>query len=653
MRRLFLLFLTLVCTLQVVAQSEVTWQDFIDEVSEDELVEDDGWMDRLEELEQLTTHKINLNTASREDLLQLPWLGEQQVDEIQMYIFHHRGMRDLAELMAIRSLDYRVRRFLPLFVYVDKLESQSTDNKPYTPVKQELSTLINIPLYYRAGYDKPVKDGGYAGNPLYHRLTYLLHAGKRLQAGVSMEKDAGEPFRNNKGWDAYGFHAMLQDVGCISKLVVGDYRLGFGEGLVMNTAFGMGKSTLLNQPTKGIRAKIGSDEVNYLRGTAVAMKWNDVTLTAWTSHRRLDATLNEDSTVKTIVESGLHRTATELDKKGNLGSTLAGADISWQHHGLQAGITGYYEHMHRSLEPGNQPYRQIMPQGTDFGVMGVHYGYFQHRFSLSGETAYSTQQGGIATLHRLIFRFNRQYRLGLIQRYYNPHYYSFHSSAISESGGVQNENGVMLRLEAQPLTRWTLSGYVDLFYHPWARYGINHSSQGQDVMMESQHKINKRNQWTIRYQWKHKETSSAFASHHRVRVQWNHNTLRHWDYQSSLFLHAVSKTGVAVAQRVRYTSKNEMWRMALLGTWFHTPDYDTRIYVYEPMLYRTMTFPMLSGHGVHLAGTLRWKSRDDRWTAECKYGVTRFLDRETQGSGLQEIFSPWKNDISLQMSVKI
>ena len=54
-------------------------------------------------------------------------------------------------------------------------------------------------------------------------------------------------------------------------------------------------------------------------------------------------------------------------------------------------------------------------------------------------------------------------------------------------------------------------------------------------------------------------------------------------------------------------------------------------------------------------GTLlgRWTSRDGHWRLEARYSMRRVLDASTQGSGLQTIYSPWRNDLAFQLRVKI
>ncbi|MDD7098395.1 MAG: hypothetical protein PUI13_00875, partial [Paraprevotella sp.] len=121
------------------------------------------------------------------------------------------------------------------------------------------------------------------------------------------------------------------------------------------------------------------------------------------------------------------------------------------------------------LSPGDQPYRRYYPRGNHFGSAGVHYGWKGYRIILAGETAFSTEQGftgqlpekerrggsqGVATLHRITWRPSSRYTISAVQRYYAPSYYSFQSAALSRGSRVQNENGLLLHLRAEPWDSW-------------------------------------------------------------------------------------------------------------------------------------------------------------------------------------------------------
>lgn len=639
-------------------QAALTWQEFVEELADDEYAEQVGWTEHMEELAQLAAHPLDINTATREQLGMIPFLSEEQIEEIHTYIFLHRGMRTISELMAIPSIDFRTRRYLSLFLYADPsvfARKDSTNLK--TLLKEahhEVQTRIDVPLYYRLGYSYAPKNGGYRGEPLYHNLRYRLDSKNKLSASLSAEKDQGEPFGGNGGWDHYGGHLMLRNTGCLRTAVVGDYKLGFGEGLVMNNgSFSTGKSSLMNQPSQGVRAKRGMDEVNYLRGAAATLRFGHTELTTWLSYRRLDASLNNDGTVKTIQESGLHRSLKELEQKRNLAATIMGGNVTWKQKGLHLGATGYYQHFNRTLSPGTAVYRRIHPKGRDFGIVGANYGYRHQWFTLAGETAYSTERGGWATLERASWKVNTRYTLSGSYRFYSYRYYSFHASALSENSEVQNESGATLRLDATPIGNLSITAYADFFYNPWPRYSLDHSSSGQEGSIRAEYTLKKKNRLTVRYQLKRKERSNQMELHNRLQLQYTRQQGQHWQLQSIASLHSLdqSGTGLAIAQRIRFQKKKAQFSSML--SYFHTPDYSTRIFLYEPLLTNQFQYPSLYGHGLRFAATGRYAVWKQRILIEVRYGMLRCFDRDTQGTGMQEIRSPWKNDISVQLRLRI
>ena len=71
-----------------------------------------------------------------------------------------------------------------------------------------------------------------------------------VYAGVTAEKDAGEPafaLHNGKGYDYYSFYLYLRNLRKLKTLAVGNYRLSFGQGLVMSNDFMLGKSSTIRK----------------------------------------------------------------------------------------------------------------------------------------------------------------------------------------------------------------------------------------------------------------------------------------------------------------------------------------------------------------------------------------------------------------------
>ena len=626
------------------------WDDFVEEyISDVERAEEEDLQLHLQELKELSEHPLNINTASVEDFLQLPFLSEAQIEQIHAYIYLHGQMQTLAELRLVPLIDEVTRRRLSLFVYAEP-QKEEEDKKEgiFGHLRNDFSTRIDVPLYYRVGQQKA--SGGYRGDPLYHRIRYQIGNSKHFSAGLRVEKDAGERF-----YDSYGAYAMLHDVGILQRAIVGDYRIGFGEGLVMGGSIWNSKSTPPLKTQGGIRSMTGMDETYFLRGAAVTLALGKhIRLSAFGSYRKRDATLTKEGEVQTLLTSGYHRTESEWERKRNVGSTVLGGNVGWYNKGFHLGATGYWQKFSRLLNPGTQQYRAIYPKGNSFGTAGVNYGYTRYRLSLAGETAYSIAGGGWATINRASWNISRNYVLSAVQRFYAYQYYSFYSSALSENSNAQNESGVLVHLQAEPLAGLQLTAYADFFHHPWPRYRMTHSSTGQEFMLQGVYTLSRQHALLARYQLKRKENGDLMEQHHRVKLQWTCEPSGRLRLQTTGSFHSVlGSNGFMLTQNVRCSlAKPSLSFNGQLG-WFHADDYLSRIYIQQPALYSSVSSASYYGHGMMGVLACRWQSNSGRWMLEARYSMVRYFDRDEQGTGLQAILSPWKNDLSFQMRMKI
>ena len=122
--------------------------------------------------------------------------------------------------------------------------------------------------------------------------TYCVRrSSDKLQFGITMEKDAGEPFfrKGNKyGFDFYSAHIFLQNVSVFKAIAVGDYQLSFGQGLAMNTGFAMMKpqnSVSIYKHASGLRPYSSANENNYMRGIATTINCKVLDLTLFYSYK--------------------------------------------------------------------------------------------------------------------------------------------------------------------------------------------------------------------------------------------------------------------------------------------------------------------------------------------------------------------------------
>lgn len=632
----------------VVGAQNYGWQDFLREISvsiDEELVETPEWQDYIEELQEMHEHPLNVNTATIEQLQRLPFLTDDDIEAIHAYIYLHGSMQTLSELMLIPSISTETRHKLTLFLYAE-MPTTNTRNL-FARLRQEVTARMDFPLYYRKG--ELVEKDGYRGNGLGNRMRYSLSSA-HVQFDLHTKKDAGERF-----FDSHGGAVALKDMGCLQMLVVGDYRISFGEGLVMGNGGWNVKSNPSMRRLSGLRPMTGYAETGFLRGVAATLNLNKSwQVTTFFSRRGQDATLTPEGEVKTLIASSYHRTDTECGKKHNVQATLVGGNVTWAHRSSYVGATGYYQTFSRSLNPGSETYRQIYPRGENFGVVGLHYGTRWKDFIVGGETSFSTQQKGLATLQRIAFLVNARHTLSLVQRYYNEHYYSFHASAMGESSNVQNENGVLLSWQGEPWSGWKFSSYVDFFFQRWPAYGMKHSNKGQELMGKVAFLPNQHHQLSLSYRWKSKERYNLPDPHHKVQVAWDYSAAKTWFLKVQGAIHGTTEgTGYGAQTIVGQHFEKPALRWYAVGTFVHTPSYLSRIYFYEPTLYQSVASSSLFGRCLHAALGLRWTTFKGRLMLEARYGLLRYFDREEQSSGLQTIFSPWKNDLQVLARLRL
>ena len=656
---LFALLLTLFNS-SLYAQDSLSWDDFIDDYAVDENGEA-TWSDTYETLTELHEHPLNINTATREELGQLPFLTDKQIEEIQAYIHSYGEMKTAGELLMIESLDYETRHKLMHFIYVGTVNKQkypSIDNiLKYG--KQELLASASVPFYDRKG-----DNNGYLGYKYRHSVRYSYRYGNYLKFGLVGSQGAGEPFfadKNKLGYDHYSYYLVINNMHNIKTLALGCYRLSFGLGLVINSNFSLGKvATLssLGRINRGITAHSSQSESNYFNGVAATVEVvKDITMSGYMSYRRFDGTLNKDNTLATILTSGYHRTQNEIDKKGNCSSTDFGGNINIRHKDAHIGMTAIYTILNRILKPNTSAYyRMYYPAGKQFFNGSIDYGYLCRYFIFNGEIA-TGNSGGIATLNNISIHVNKNLDLMTLQRFYSYKYSSLYSNSFSEGGSIQNESGIYVGANWRPAYEWNIMAYTDWFYFAWPRYQISESSHGCDNLISMSYKSKK---WgmEIRYRLKIKQKDNSLKTamddniQQRIRLRFNKKINNHFESQTQIDGTEVSTAshneyGYMINENIGYSRSNKFSADITYG-YFHTDSYDSRVCIYEHGLLYRFSFPSFYGEGTRLAVSVKGKVNQNM-TLIAKVGVTDYFDRDHISSGLQQINHSSQTDADIQL----
>jgi hypothetical protein len=646
------------------------WQQLLSDLSASEDFENVAWQDYEEDLEEMAQHPVNLNTATREELERMPFLTASQVEDILFYIYRYGQLKSMSELTLISSIGWYQRQLMSCFFYV-----ADDGSKPDFPSlkniaqygKHEVMGMLKVPFYERKG--DASGTGGYLGYPYKHGLRYQFRYGNSVKLGFVASQDAGEPFfggRNTMGYDFYSFYLQVKNLGRWKNITLGRYRLNAGLGLILNNDFGFGKLSALTSLGRSssciIRGHSSRSSANYLQGAAATYTLlKGLELTGFLSYRQIDATLSADGGgIKTILKTGLHRTVNEIAKQKVASNTLVGGNISYRHQGWHIGGTAFYTSFSLPLTPNKtQLYKRFAPEGNAFWNASISYGYISHRLTLSGETA-TGDCGSIATLNAASYLCSDHFTLMALHRFYSARYYSLFSNSFSEGSDVQDENGVYLGFTWIPAHHWSITAYSDFAYFAWPKYQTRESTQSWDNLVNILFQPSR--VLTVGGRFRYKDKAGTTTGRLRLyatisQKRWSAKTS--FDYTMSQAESTMKNEGdelskgYMVSEHIGWEWKWKQLKGTLRGClgYFHTSDFASRIYAYEPGLLYQMSFGSYYGEGIRYALVAR-SEIGSHLLLIAKLGTTDYFDRSHISSGLQEISRSSQTDLEIQVKWK-
>lgn len=511
--------------------------------------------------------------------------------------------------------------------------------------------MMKIPLYERKGD----VDGSYLGSKYKHWIRYQFHYSDRVKLGFTGSKDAGEPFftkGNGAGYDFYSFYFQIRKWGRLKNLTIGRYRLHEGMGLILNNDFSYGKlSTLsaLGRNSNVIRVHSSRYAANYLQGAAATVTIAPrLDLTGFVSYRKIDATLKNGG-IQTILQTGLHRTDKEMAKKDVASTFLAGGNINWRTGGFHVGATGFYNSFSLPLTPNrNLLYKRFAPVGSAFWNASIDYGYVSPKWVMQGETA-TGSCGTVATVNAMSYVFSHRFSLVALQRFYPYRYYSLYANAFSDGTDVQDESGVYIGCNWSPTDKWNVTAYTDVAYFAWPKFGTSSSTHSWDNLISVTFRPTNRLSLNTRYRYKDKQDVQT----QRIRLTASYGG-HSWSSRTQCDVSGVSEAtersfGWMACQQLSYSCR---WlRLSGMVGYFHTDDYASRIYASEPTLLYGTHFSSFFGQGMRCVLMAR-TDVGHHLTALCKWGGTKYFDRNHISSGLQQIDGSMQADVEIQVKWK-
>ncbi len=391
----------------------------------------------IEYLQFLQQHPLDLNRVTLQSLQSLLFLSPLQAKMMINERSKGGTFRSWDDFQLRMDMDEDLLRLLQQYFTIP--ERKKTKQKLI-----ELRCRFQIQSPKSSGYH----SGKYSGSPVktYERMTFSFNA--NTYGSLLFEKDPGE----NRWQDHFVGFIEKDQFYFLSKIVIGNYRIEVGQGLVFWGPYGFSKSAnpaaSVKKRATGIRGYTYADENRYLNGIAFETTYQSFSFMGFISSNYLDATLNEDGTISSLPSSGYHRTESEINHKNRLNEKLAGCRIMKSGSWGTVGFTAYQNHYTNEIKKNDLSRYRFYFQGEKNHVMGLDFDIFINQFNFSGEIARSRSQGW-ALINNGIMKFGKS-SLVLSYRRFEPDFQNLHSNGFGVSPAC-NEEGFYLAIREESL----------------------------------------------------------------------------------------------------------------------------------------------------------------------------------------------------------
>ena len=421
---------------------------------------------------------------------------------------------------------------------------------------------------------------GYVHNPQSENINdskYYLKStfspSRNLFITCIGERDANEP----RAFDFFSANVAATFDNERIKLIIGDYRHGFGQGLLFSRYgrnYGDGTGIMLHDISRV--ANTSFDETLFSRGSHITISRKWITTQVWYSYRKLDATLDESGDAVTIRDTGYHLSGSV---RNNLKEQIFGARFKTEPmNGLSCAVAGALSYYSPSLSQKEGEQNYFDPEGSMFHHLSFD-GTFRRRTSTvfiehvrEGSRDHASI-GGI-TVHK------GDVKTSLVLRYFSEGYFALRSGAFNAFGATSNEKGIYSSIQTNLPYRTKLMASVDLARTLYRRTTALLPESGQRVNVVISRPFKNYVNTLIGYRSTDKDGSGIRRWNCRTAVENRSGAYNKLFWQSLIAWTEANENGGPYAES-SVEVKGADWKGELIGAFFDIPSYDSRYYRYE------------------------------------------------------------------------
>lgn len=589
----------------------------------------------LEKMElSQSNKKPNLNDLSYEVAAKQLLLTDYQYYQLQLYIETHGPLYSIFELDAIDGFPVAERlRLACLSVVAPPPEQRPSFKRLWKSGKNVLWFRYTQVVERQAGYDTTLANH-YSGSPARLQFRYDYSNSNHFGFRIAGEKDAGEQFFRGEqkyGFDHYSGSVYVKNLKWLKYAVLGDYRLNFGQGLVLGSSMMSGKGggvSTLRRFTDGIRAVATTNEGELFRGGAFTLgnaQWSGTGFAGAVTE-----------TNRTAFGGALYHRRARF--------TVGGQFVCL---GMYADTASWGEKWRSMAQPqqwnASLSYQAVAGRQLFFGEVAVN------------------EKGKPAVLQSAVFNVAPVFQLATLVRYFATGYQSPVGSGFRTTSGDCGEFGTYLAGHLVLSKNVEADLFCDYYRLLWISYRTDAPVQGMDAGVSLTGRLSRKSSLYARYYWRSRpKNESEDVYLHRLQEQARHKIRLQWNYEPFLFLKTRTEVnmvfnkgpdslwskGILMYQDLVFTMKRPQLSLYLRLAYFDTDTYDERLYAYENDVYYAFTIGSYYYQGVRAYLMLRY--RIQKFSIWLRVARTHYLNRETIGSGLTEIDKPHKTEVKVQ-----
>ena len=597
-----------------------------------------------EELSYLIENPVYINSGDLSEIKRLFFLTVFQAASIVDYTNKNGDIISATEISYIPGFDKELAEIMqPFIIYNDSHINHRYDNRFH------LRFMTNI----LADDGEPETDF-MGGN--YKLLSRLSLSSGPFEAFLTLDKDKGESLLSN-GYkpDFLSGNITYYPHGLLNKIIIGDYKVQFGQGLTVWNGFSRSPLPTEQRIMKGstrVMPYSSTDENEFFRGVAISLKTKGLNIISFASMNMIDASTayDEDSDIKYIKSfyySGLHNTSTTVIKRNQVTESCIGFNVNRLGNNTYAGISAVYTKFSLPVIPAEDIRNIYDFRGKVNASFSFDYAYLFRSSYLFGEFALD-ENLKTAFLQGISLNPEGRIRCNIMYSRINRGYNSFHGNASGISTFNKPASCLLANLSSELTSFLSFSGGFMRQKELW--YNAISGNFPTSTVYLSSLRLKPADFISFTTDFKHRISDNWISPQQGIKTGTavNKTNLRlsveivaskqlklHTRFEK-VFVKGSADKGFLCYQSACYVFKRVPLEIRGRLTIFSTVSYDTRIYAWEDDLLYNPVIKPLYGMGKRSYLMIKY-SAFNRMTLRVKYAVTDIQGEPESPSRINEL----------------